>query len=65
MNHSCENDQQLKCCRKTFITDVWLGCKYTSIPYMTYLSKMCVSTKKMVAGLANKKCLKKQQTKTN
>ena len=28
---------------------------------MTYLSKTCVSTKKMVAGLAHKKYLKKQQ----
>ena len=40
--------------------------KYTSIPYMAYLSKMCISTKKMVTGLAHKKSLKrvtnKQQT---
>ena len=31
------------------------------MPYMTYLSKMRVITKKMVAGLAYKKYLKKQQ----
>ena len=38
--------------------NVRLGSKYATIPYMTYLSKMCVSTKKMVTGVAHKNILK-------
>ena len=49
--------------QKGLIIDVWMGSKYASMPYMTYLSKTCVSTKKMVAGTAHKKYLKKQQIK--
>ena len=49
--------------QKGLIIDVWMGSKYASIPYMTYLSKTCVSTKKMVAGTAHKKYFKKQQIK--
>ena len=45
---------------KSSITDFRLVSKYASKPYMTYLSKTCVSTKKMVAGLAHKKKIKKQ-----
>ena len=41
------------------ITDVRICSKNTSIPYMTYLSKSCVSTKKMLTKLAHKKYLKK------
>ena len=64
-DHFCENSQRLKVVslfsQKGYIKNARLGSKYASKPYMTYLSKTCVSTKKMVARLANKKYLKKQQ----
>ena len=53
-DHFWKNSQRLKVLQKSSITDVWLDSKYASVPYMTYLSKICVSTKKMVAGLAHK-----------
>ena len=54
----------LKSVLQSFITDVQLGSKCTSIPCMIYLSKMCISicrwTKYMVTGLAHK-IFKKEQ----
>ena len=58
-DHFFGNSQQLKVVnyfRKTCcIADARRGSKYASIHYMTYLSKTCVSTKKMLAELAHKK----------
>ena len=57
----------LKSVLQSFITDVQLGSKCTSIPCMIYLSKMCISicrwTKYMVAGLAHK--IFKKETNNN
>ena len=68
-DYFCENSQRLKVvnyfCKKSSITDVRLGSKYTSIPDMTYVSKACVSSKKMFAGLAHKKYLKRTSNGKN